>query len=143
MPKGILVLSRERAEAYVPDPGEVCISITSPGDRPANLHPDWYGVLRLSFADDCWSDAGDRGIGITPDDADRAVVFVARNIDAPRIVIHCTAGVSRSVSMADALAWCFQCRELLTPTPIFNPNVFVAIVAAWRRWAGRATPAPR
>lgn len=137
MPKGILVLSRERAEAYKPDPGEVCISISSPGGKVAALHPGWTDVLRLQFADDCWSD-NRSGYGITEAQADRAVVFFARWRSAPRIVIHCEAGVSRSVSMADALAWCFGCRHLLTPTPICNPNVFVAIVQAWRRRAETA-----
>jgi hypothetical protein len=141
-PKGIIVLSRERAEAYTPDPGEVCISITSPGAKPAALHEDWHAVLRLQFADDCWSDSASRHVGITVRDADRAVAFFARFLDAPRFVIHCEAGVSRSVSMADALAWCFGCRHLLTPTPICNPNVFVAIIAAWRRSVGAPSPTP-
>lgn len=141
-PKGIIVLSRERAEAYKPDPGEVCISITSPGGKVAALQPGWADVLRLQFADDCWSDAPTRGVGITPADADRAVAFFAKHLSAPRVVVHCEAGVSRSVSMADALAWCFECRHLLTPTPICNPNVFVAIIAAWRRHIGAAEPRP-
>lgn len=133
MPKGILVLSRERAEAYTPDPGEVCISITSPGAKVATLHPGWADVLRLEFADDCWCDAPTRRVGMTRDHARRAVTFFGRHLDAPRIVVHCEAGVSRSVSMADALAWCFQCRHLITPTPICNPNVFCGIVDAWKR----------
>lgn len=141
MPNGILVFSRERAEAYTPDPGEVCISITSPGAKPAALHPDWYAVLRLEFADDCWADAGTRQVGITTQHADLAVAFFARHLDAPKVIIHCEAGVSRSVSMADALAWCFGCRHLITPKPICNPNVFVAIIAAWRRFVGRPSPA--
>ena len=54
------------AERYVPAAaGEVCVSITTPGDPDADLSPLFASVLRLQFADDSFDGWRERNMTIT------------------------------------------------------------------------------
>lgn len=98
----ILVLSRSKAEAYTPrDSAEVCISIRSRTTLARRLSPSFAAILHCEF-DDVAPDT-DRAQNITRDEARRLVAFALQHRRATRLVIHCDAGASRSVSVAAAL----------------------------------------
>lgn len=129
----LLVLSRQAAEAYAPNGGKtVCISVTDPQSPPAELHPGFADVLRLSFHDltpehcpaGAMTDCGPAAfMGIA--DAGEVVRFAAHHADADVFVIHCEAGVSRSRSIAEALFDCFGRRAP-------NHHVYERVTAAFR-----------
>lgn len=118
-------MSRDQAEAYTPWSGrEVCISITDPVDprygvsekRPADLSVGFEGILRLQFHDiddtlfnpDLSEEAERelRDLFMDEDEALQIAEFVrkARTLGIDTIIIHCEAGVSRSVGVARAIS---------------------------------------
>lgn len=141
----LLTMSREEAEAFVAGPRDVCISIRCPATREAaRVSANYRAVLRLAFDDIPWTDVPcpEGALQITEAIADDVVRFVAANLDARRLVVHCVAGASRSVSMAMALAKSFTGEDWrprflvgfdLRGRPAPNPNVYYAIVAAYER----------
>lgn len=102
MPPRLLVLSRQRAEAYEPGPSEVCISITAPHDSPALLSPKFKSVLRLTFSDIVGLTRIQRPWDVLFDaeHAARIIEFISRWRHADQIVVHCMAGLSRSPGVA-------------------------------------------
>lgn len=102
MPPSFLVLSRANAAIYEPRGTEVCISISDPGDLPLPLSPRFKSVLRLTFSDIGEASRlhrpGDRLFGA--EHAMQTIEFIARWHDVEQIVIHCTAGMSRSPGLA-------------------------------------------
>lgn len=123
-------MSREDAEAYEPyQPYEVCISILSPEDPVyeveaapgAELSDRFFDVLRLRFhdvdenivdADHLDEDSRERLADrlMTEEQALEAAQFVGLHVfdvespDADAVIVHCEAGVSRSVGMARAIS---------------------------------------
>lgn len=98
----IKVFGRSTAEKYVPIHNEVVISIRCFGDDIARLNPDFKDYLYLEF-DDCKTSRD--GVEINDVQVYKTVEFVRKHIDvADRIVIHCFAGISRSRSIAAAIA---------------------------------------
>lgn len=141
----LLTMSRDEVAAFVAGAHDVCISINCTRGELATVSPNFRAVLRLRFDDIPWKDTPAGAVQIDPAMAERAVRFVAANTDATRLVVHCAAGASRSVSMAMALAKCFTGRdwrptwlrgrrgnELLRGRPAPNPNVYRAICDAYR-----------
>ena len=115
----LVVMGRATAEGYRPRAGDVCISITTPGDTPARLSDRFADVLRLSFADVPWSDRPElvEAHGIQAHDVARIVAFVRRHQGtARRLVIHCTVGASRSVGMAQAIRSALLAEDIACPT---------------------------
>lgn len=120
----IKVLNIEEAEAYEPDPSEVCISITSPTVRAA-LRDGWQDVLRIQFSDIDglrWgltekqtAEIASTETLFSDDMARQVVAFVRKHWHAKRIIVHCEAGVSRSAGVALAL------HEILTDAPVPSP----------------------
>lgn len=98
----IVVLSRSLAEAYTPrDSREVCISIRSRGVPARTLSRDFAAVLHIEF-DDVHPDT-EHAQNIKRHEAKLLVEWVVQHRAASRLVIHCDAGASRSVSVAAAL----------------------------------------
>lgn len=101
----IVTMGREQAERYRPGPDEVAISIRSRGERRAALAGEFRAVLLLEFNDDQWDGWQERGETMSVAQAADVVAFVeAHRFTARRIVIHCHVGISRSASLAKALA---------------------------------------
>jgi predicted protein tyrosine phosphatase len=117
-----VVLSAERARSYEPSGTEICISITDPNADLVVLSPRFADVLRLSFTDIAGPSpyAWDRLF--SADDARRILQFVGAHTEARRLVVHCTAGLSRSPAVALALAelWGHDCADLEQRYPLWN-----------------------
>ena len=118
----VLVLSVDRARLYEPSGTEICVSVTNPNAAPVALSPRFGAVLRLSFTDIAGPSpyAWDRLF--SADDAQRIVAFVAAHAQAERLVVHCTAGRSRSPAIALALTelWGQDCIGLERQYPLWN-----------------------
>ena len=105
----LITMDRKQAASYEPGPRELCISICSTGADHPKLHPGWLAVLQLEF-DDCELKHEDLApvYAITPTQADRIVEFIKEHSEPRRLVIHCEAGISRSVSIAAAISHFFN-----------------------------------
>ena len=138
----LLTMSLDEVAAFIAGPNDACISITERGD--ASLSGNFAGVLRVHFADIPWPEYAQHEQQITAAIADQIVAFALHHRNARRLVIHCAAGASRSVSTAMSLSvhlarrWWFprwfnddRRRERWVP----NPNVFNAIAHACERAA--------
>lgn len=100
----ILFLSHVDAVELEPGPGWVMISITDPGDEPAELQVGWQEILRLEFHD---IDGPYEDFELFSWlDAFRVVRFAHRYRDTPKFVSHCRFGQSRSAAVARYVAWC-------------------------------------
>lgn len=109
----ILVKARSFFEARMGTPREADLlakyrvisinSVTLPAEPPP-FSPRFLGSPRLLalFFDDV--DGGEHAM--TPDDARRIVDFIRRG-EAP-IVVHCSAGISRSGAVGSVLNWYFN-----------------------------------
>ncbi len=122
------VLSEPKARRYVPGPDEVCISMHGRGAPATRLHSGWVEVLRVA-CDDTGPYAVPTltGRSLSPDEAASILAFVRRHLGRRRLVVHCVAGVSRSRSVAAAVASVFGLPYRWTA---LNPDVTSAIGAA-------------
>lgn len=149
----ILIMSREEAEAFVAGPADVCISIRSPGAPRAALSENYREVLPLWF-DDIASMDRERAIAagataLSETDADTIAKFALRHRDAERLVVHCEAGISRSVAVALAVGsrftnyWPFPKwyrKEWRAERFVHNREVFDLVRAAVDRVLARPAP---
>lgn len=94
------VYNRGQAEDLEPTEGTVMISISSPGD-PADLKEGWEDVLRLEFHDVVKIPLDIPDIkAFCQDHVDAVHEFVDKHVETGKnFVVHCDAGVSRSVAM--------------------------------------------
>jgi hypothetical protein len=100
----VVTMSAERVAEYRPAPGDICISITSDANRPAQLAYGFADVLRLTFIDDPFPNPNRPPQGIQPVHADGIAALIAKHIDQPvTCVVHCMVGTSRSPAIALAL----------------------------------------
>lgn len=109
----LVTMSRREVEQFVPTPGTACISIISPGNTAvgfggeADLRAGYAAVLRLAFHDlpqkwpPAWPQMNDLDAKYVADFVVDKCVNGGQNVR--RIVVHCDMGISRSVSMADAI----------------------------------------
>ena len=129
----IRVFSRQAAEAFEP-PKKVhaWISITTPGDEPANIpivkRYD-VGVKRVQFHDVDNGESGEIDKGgnpyIVPDmlSAREIYSFVLWNRAAiEELYIHCDAGISRSAGVAAALSKIYLATDEEFFKPPYHPN---------------------
>lgn len=131
----IEVLGEYSARQYTPQDNEVCISITTRPGRavlnvsPVPLHPNFVDVLRLQFDDTAVSHLGDdQARSITRHQARDVAAFVAKHKDKKKLVIHCFAGMSRSRSMAAAIA---EVLDIPFRFTVLNPHVYRAVKDAF------------
>jgi predicted protein tyrosine phosphatase len=140
-------MPRAQAEKHVPDGYEACISIGSPGQQPANLSSRFRAVLWLNFHDLAGFEREDGtypdgAVQLTEDDADLIAAFALEHRGADLMVVHCEAGISRSVAVGLALsttlgrcwAWpSYMPREYREKRHIHNRHVFDLVIAALKR----------
>jgi predicted protein tyrosine phosphatase len=138
----ITILGVDAAEAWVPGPNEICISIRSPGAQAARLSSSFRDVLRLYFHDvGGFPPPYPPGtILFSEDDARKVADFARRHRhDIDHLVVHCEAGISRSVAVALAISttlyktWAWPNwyrREWRMTRYVHNRVVFDAVCAA-------------
>jgi predicted protein tyrosine phosphatase len=107
----LAVMGQHTATVYVPGENEVCISINSANHGV--LHPAlslrFVDVLHLEFDDIEFADTHlVDGVYFTLTHAADVAAFVRKHLDASKLVLHCFAGMSRSRSMAAAIAECLS-----------------------------------
>jgi rhodanese-related sulfurtransferase len=114
--KHTIFLPQYWAEAIKPKDNWYLISIRCPGDDQPTLKRGWCGVLYLEFHD---IDKRTDGLTLfTRGQAGEIIKFVEEvNVDAT-IVIHCSAGISRSAAVAQFLADAYG----YTLKTVFLPN---------------------
>lgn len=94
------VYSKYHAAEIEPTRGTVVISIGSP-DESYTLKPGWEDTLRIEFDDVVRIPTGMTGhniIGFCMEHANTLHEFIERHLDKD-FLIHCSAGVSRSVAV--------------------------------------------
>lgn len=116
----VVVLPRLMAEAIVPPPGHVCISITNPSQSPARLE-GWEDVLRLGFHD---TDRTGGGFTTMTLAHAREVLDFAVNHREAHLTVHCEAGASRSVGVGAFLA-AWRQEPLQLKDDVLFPNPLV------------------
>lgn len=131
----VLVLSARKASASRPGANEVAIAIRGHTERDTPLSSRFVDVLRLTFDDTSryatYADLGqDNPKTISDEQADAAVAFVLRHRGRSALLVHCTAGVSRSRSLAAAVCSALQLPYEWT---VVNDDVQRAVLAAMRR----------
>lgn len=133
----LITMGIREIEAYLPIPGEACLSIAfADKSCAANLKPGWSARYHVYF-DDCTPDrrgAVGSAVEITTEQAVTIVRWARRlhmEEDVKRLVINCFAGVSRSTSVACALtdAWGWAYPQRLPSAPKNRP-VYEAILFA-------------
>ncbi len=114
----LVVLSREKAERYEPSLKEICISISDPDAKPADVSARFVAVLRLHF-DDVTQRGEPSDILFAQDHAGAITEFLDKWPDVERVMVHCNMGVSRSPGVAlglcDARGWATAALERSHP----------------------------
>jgi predicted protein tyrosine phosphatase len=104
----VIFVSQRQAERMDGRQTAALVSITDPGVPGALLSPGWGGLLRLSFhdADPVTFPDSDRHLtGMSIEQAIAVRRFIAALPAKVRsLVIHCRSGISRSASLAKAVA---------------------------------------
>lgn len=122
------VLSASKVRRYSPGIDDVCISIHGRHDEPTALQPGWAAVLRVACDDTGpYAPTGQDAQSLTLDQATAILQFVRAHLGRRRLVLHCVAGVSRSRSVAAAVAEIFGLPYVWTA---LNDDVGRAIHAA-------------
>jgi len=136
----IQVCSRPLIEAMdLSDVPHIIVSINCPGEEPANIKTNEHTLGRLNLF--FW-DLDQHAPGQTqescplaqPGDGERIVDLVLEHPNAQQIVIHCTAGKSRSAAVAAALHLVLNGSDApIFGNPQYRPNMLVYrhVLNAW------------
>lgn len=92
-------------KSWIPELPTAVISITTPGDAPADLPEDpdiVRGVLRLQFHD--LNEDVEDFKAMTPEQAKEVVEFLLNLPPVACVLVHCDAGISRSAGVAAAIS---------------------------------------
>ena len=95
----LVVLSREEVERYEPRRKEICISISDPYAKPAELSSRFVGVIRVYFSD-VTERVDSTDILFEANQARAIRDFIDAAPDFDRIILHCNMGISRSPAVA-------------------------------------------
>lgn len=111
------VYSRVQACALDSDPNAVMISVSAPND-PAPLKDGWGEIHRLEFHDIVEREEGHGIPSLTLFDEEMAdkLWSLIDNINGRRVVVHCDAGISRSVAIGMVIADWAGCELKLHAT---------------------------
>ena len=120
----VCVCNRQQAERDLSEATSALyvISINTPGFRLADIPGNWEDRLNLQFHDviqeDCeYKDAdGNDFVIFTKEMANQVIRFVESIHENREILIHCDAGISRSMAMGRFVST-FTPRELVILTP--------------------------
>ena len=129
--KNFITMSKEQAKRYsyknIPN-DYIIVSINEPNEIPPKFHRNIHlkGVLCLYFED--ISELIEGHITISDQDALDILNFIDRHKNINNIIIHCAAGVSRSVSIRCALEEIYNKRVIgiflkeknINPNTIYN-----------------------
>lgn len=128
----IRVFSRPAVEALpAQEVPHIIVSINCPGEEPANIKTNerTLGRINLFFWDlDRHPDGATQESCplAQPSDGESVVDLVLANPTAQRIVIHCTAGKSRSAAVAAALHLVLNGSDKpIFGNPQYRPNMLV------------------
>lgn len=133
-------LSRELASKYTPKPGAVLIAIHDISESPLKAYPAWRDALHLRFHD---TDGSAMGLEVfAPHQAQSVLGFVARHSACSELVVHCSAGRSRSAAVAlflaeEAKVPCLKVNQPVTRQswPYYNRRVYEVLRLVARRGA--------
>jgi predicted protein tyrosine phosphatase len=104
----VTVLSASKVRRYTPGTDDVCISIHGRREDPTALQSGWAAVLCVACDDTVsYALAGHDAQSLTLDQSTATFQFVREHLGSRRLVVNCAAGVSRSRSVAAALAEIF------------------------------------
>lgn len=105
--RNIEVFNREQALALAPDPTAIMLSISAPGDAPDLDPAAFMSLANFEFHDIIESEEGLVSFNETM--AQRVLDFVEKHeTTAETILVHCDAGLSRSVGVGVFLADLFS-----------------------------------
>lgn len=130
--KNFITMSREEAKKYSyknVSENYIIVSINEPNEKPLkfNRNIKLKDVLYLYFED--ISEIKENSITISDKDGIYILNFIDKHKDINNIIIHCAAGVSRSVSIRCALEEIYNNRVIGTfaKKRAVNPNVVYSI----------------
>jgi predicted protein tyrosine phosphatase len=108
--KNIMFCSKKEAEQKAAWSDWAVISITCPYTHPARLKEGWHSILRLEFDD---IDVPEEPCQMFSEQQAREIIAFAQDLqNADRrctgVLVHCTAGISRSAAIAKWLADRYQ-----------------------------------
>ena len=143
----VWVCNRKQAEAGMPEFDSILnvISISTPGHDEASIPGEWERRLNLSFHDIVPEDIRDlrtvNGDDLTPfttEMGNTTLDWIESVPEGADILVHCDAGVSRSVGVARFIVM-LTGRELMlrggtTSDQFYNVHVFNVLN---RRWYAR------
>jgi predicted protein tyrosine phosphatase len=128
--QNLLVLSRFDAMDFTADVPYVVISVTDPEKPPALLpaSPHCLGVLRLQFHD--IHKPQDGYVLMSSEQAMQIISFTEEWYEkAALFVVHCEGGISRSASIAAALAkWWFGENDFFFEEYIPNAYIYALVM---------------
>jgi len=104
----VLFCSQKEAQARAAWPGWAVISVTSAIASPADLQEGWTHVLRLAFDD---IDVPEEPYVLFSEQQARSVIEFAAMCHGEKIegiLVHCSAGISRSAAIAKWIADRYQ-----------------------------------
>lgn len=135
------VHSLTHAQLLEPRENTVVISIRSPGAEPAQLNEGWEEVLRLWFDDVVKVPTGPIVVKdltlFSEEHAQQIHEFVESHLDKD-FVIHCEAGVSRSVAVGlylhDVYGADLLCHEIPGANPSATTNSRVHRALLRKHW---------
>lgn len=110
--------------------GFFVISITEPGAPYVQLHSNWKDILRLSFHDT--NTELPNVILISGSDGELINKFVMVNYrQIQHLVVHCSAGLSRSPGVLVALEEIYNGRDVSKEYPLYNKLVYRTVIRAF------------
>ena len=113
------VHSRRQVEKLPARPGVAVVSINNSHDSPVNLYGTWEAVLRLSF-DDIIEERHEeygRGYVLFSEEVAHTVVSFVRAHQNFDFVVHCAAGISRSVAVGMFISQLYEAELKTHATP--------------------------
>lgn len=112
--KTVTFVPRKIAESMIPEDGTQLISVIHSDQEIPEHHNKWNSITTLVF-DDIESKSGDL-VRFSEEQAKKVVSIAEDN--APHIVVHCEAGMSRSAAIAKWIADNYSYDLVLHPDGI-------------------------